>query len=294
MANMFNNALNYITGKSDPSENISVPNGAPNINIPQSERIFPTPAGQDPNPDRYAVPIITDSTRFLGEADQEQTRFHDRVQRAAESQHGYRSNDKSYTPVDTKDTREAKKKIKSKDIGYGHKVKDSETEAGNIYGIPFIDEEGNFIPLSEKDVQFIYNKDVATNLNIARTSTALDDKGNRVGWDFKIARLYGKTQTFDNLPKPYRKVLGNLAYNVGGTKAANKWTDVLTAAFDNNPTKFAKELRRQDSKAYTRGMDNRVLTDLYGSGFIKSEADLNKYKKELPLGSISYRELENI
>ena len=286
MANMFNNALNYITGKSDPSENISVPNGAPNINIPQSERIFPTPAGQDPNPDRYAVPIITDSTRFLGEADQEQTRFHDRVQFSAESPHGLSASG-TYTPIDTHDAREKKKETKSKDIGYGHKIKDSETEAGTIYGIPFIDKNNKFIPLSERDVQFIYDNDVASNLNIARTAKV-------GGWDAKIQKITGGKQTFDNLPKPYRKVLGNLAYNVGGTKAANKWTDVLTAAFDNNPTKFAKELRRQDSKAYTKGMDNRVLKDLYGSGFIKSEADLNKYKKELPLGSISYRELENI
>jgi len=80
MANMFNNALNYITGKSDPSENISVPNGAPNINIPQSAGMLATPESRarqiENSPeiaqDRQALQTITDSTiNFKTEREQQ-------------------------------------------------------------------------------------------------------------------------------------------------------------------------------------------------------------------------------
>ena len=69
----------------------------------------------------------------------------------AEGKHG-KTKAGLYTPVPTNDKREESFSdlVKSKDIGYGHKVKDLETAAKEIYGIPFINAVGEALPIQYK------------------------------------------------------------------------------------------------------------------------------------------------
>jgi len=171
-----------------------------------------------------------------------------------------------YAPVDTNDTREKNFKIKSKDIGYGHKVKDSETASKQIYGIPFINATGDFIPLTEEQVETIYKEDMKVNLELARKS----------GWDKKLKDM---GTTWEDLPIQYKLPLTSLAYNVGGTTAGQEWTEVLRGAKDKDIEYFALHLRRDDAGQKTAGMDNRVVKELKAARLISDSSEVKNVLK---------------
>ena len=64
----------------------------------------------------------------------------------------YAEGDHGDIPSATNDSREADKPIedRSKDVGYGHKVKEHEEASGFIHGIKFKKEDGTYIPLTEE------------------------------------------------------------------------------------------------------------------------------------------------
>lgn len=171
-------------------------------------------------------------------------------------------------PRETSDLKESGTKNKSLDVGFGHKLTDQEKATGKIYGIPFKDKNGKYIELSKEQAREILAKDYAENTKIARKQ-----------WDQKLAAI---GSSWDQIEEPYRQALSSLAYNVGGSRAGNEWTAVLSAAVDQDVVRFAKELRRQDNKKWTAGMDNRVAKDLYAAGLISS---LSEVKSVLPLAN---------
>lgn len=190
--------------------------------------------------------------------------FYSNIGKHAESDHGN-------VPVDTKDAKESNSKIKTKDLGYGHKVKPSEDESGMIHGIKFKNEDGSYTELTEEQKVTILNKDMASELSIAR----------KKGWDSKLKAI---GTTWDDLETPYKQALTSLAYNTGGSVAGGEFTAVLKAAKDKDVKEFAKQLRRNDNGKKTAGMDNRVAKELFYSGLIKSFSEVSK---ELPLGKAS-------
>ena len=179
----------------------------------------------------------------------------------------------SDTPQPTNDASESdkEKEERSKDVAYGHKVTDAEEESGFIHGIPF-KENGQYIEISREDGMKILRADLEKNLKIARTATT-------GGWDKKLNDM---ETSWEELDPRYQRALASLAYNVGGTKAAAKWTEVLRAAKNQNLSQFAWHLRRKDDGEHTAGMDNRVAKELYYSGLITSLADV---KNKLPLAN---------
>lgn len=183
----------------------------------------------------------------------------------------YAEGDHGDIPKPTNDSREADKSIedRSKDVGYGHKVKDFEEASGLIHGIKFKNEDGSYIPLTEEQKIKILNADMARELKLAREG----------GWDKKLKVLGTKWEDLD--PK-YKNALNSLAYNVGGPKAAKQWTAVLFAAKDKNVLDFAAEMRRKDNKKYTAGMDNRVVKELYYAGIISNFSEVSSV---LPLAT---------
>ena len=180
----------------------------------------------------------------------------------AEGKHG-KTKAGLYTPVPTNDKREESFSdlVKSKDIGYGHKVKDLETAAKEIYGIPFINAVGDFIPLTEQQVETIYKEDMRVNLELARKS----------GWDKKLKDM---GTTWEALPIQYKLPLTSLAYNVGGTTAGKEWTEVLRGAKNKDIQYFALHLRREDGGKYTKGMDNRVIKELKAARLISDSSEV--------------------
>ena len=139
-----------------------------------------------------------------------------------------------------------------------------------IHGIPFIDKQGNFIPLTQSQKNIIFKKDMQMNLVEAR----------RAGWDSKLKTM---GTSWEQLDSQYKLPLMSLAYNLGGTNAGKQFTKVLTAAKEKNLNNFAKELRRKAGGKNTKGMDNRVVRELQYSGLIKNS---NSVKSFLPLASI--------
>ena len=190
--------------------------------------------------------------------------FYLNIGKKAEGDHGD-------IPKPTNDSREAKKPIdeRSKDIGYGHKVKEDEEASGFIHGIKFKNEDGSYIPLTEEQKIKILNADMALELKLAREQ----------GWDAKLKAIGTK---WENLDSKYQNALNSLAYNVGGPKAAKQWTAVLFAAKDENVLDFALEMRRMDDKKYTSGMDNRVVKELYYAGIISNFSEVSSV---LPLAT---------
>jgi GH24 family phage-related lysozyme (muramidase) len=174
-------------------------------------------------------------------------------------------------PMPTKDAAEKATPVnqRSKDIGFGHKIQESEEQSGMIHGVQFKDEQGNYIELSREDAMTILEKDIESNVELARKS----------GWDDKLAK-YGTS--WEELDDKYRMALSSLAYNVGGNKAGAEWDKVLDAAAKQDLKKFAKELRRKNNKRYSAGMDNRVAKELYYAGLIES---LSEVKSVLPLAN---------
>jgi GH24 family phage-related lysozyme (muramidase) len=178
------------------------------------------------------------------------------------------------TPVPTNDASEAHlpPAQRSKDVGYGHKVKTHEDTSGMIHGVRFKDEQGNYIALTEAQKRTILQGDIDENVALARRDTE-----NGIGWDTKLANI---DSSWDELDDDYKDVLGSLAFNVGGGTAGREWTAVLTAAKNENLTEFARHIRRQDNNRYTRGMDNRAMKELYAAGLITRRRDV---QAQLPL-----------
>ena len=177
-------------------------------------------------------------------------------------------------PVPTNDASEANlpESQRSKDVGYGHKVKPSEEASGMIHGVRFKDDQGNYIPLTEAQKQTILEGDMDANVDLARSDTE-----GGIGWDTKLANI---NSSWDALDSDYKDVLTSLAFNVGGENAGRSWTAVLTAARDENVTDFANHIRRKDAGRYTAGMDNRAVKELYAAGLITGRSEVSN---QLPL-----------
>ena len=190
----------------------------------------------------------------------------------------YAEDDHGSTPVPTNDASEAStpRSERSRDVGFGHKVQDSENASRTIHGIPFRNPDGSYIPLTDAQKATILQEDMRVLLNQARADT---DQG--IGWDTKLSNI---RTSWDELGAPYQAALTSLAYNVGGSTAGREWTAVLTDARDEDLTSFAKNLRRQDNEAYTAGMDNRVMKELYYAGLISNRSEVSD---QLPLASRS-------
>jgi len=159
------------------------------------------------------------------------------------------TNDASEKPLDP-DKR-------TKDIGFGHKITEKETREGEIYGIQFIDSDGNYIPLTQGQKKTIQQKDMQKHLASARKS----------GWDTKLEE---RGLSWDSLDEAYQLALQDLAYNVGGPGAGEDWTDIFDAIKNQDTEDFVRQLRRQDDGENTRGMDNRVAIVAYALGLISN------------------------
>ena len=183
----------------------------------------------------------------------------------------YAENNHGDTPVFTADAREANlpDDRKSLDIGYGHKIKrgSKEDTSGMIYGIKYKNADGSYIPLTEVQKRDILKKDYDKNTELAL----------KKGWNRKLKE---KGTSWDNLDYKYKNVLSSLAFNVGGRKAGEKWTQVLQAAKDKDAVAFARELRRMDAGEYTAGMDNRVMKELYYAGIIEKRGEVSSVLPE--------------
>ena len=184
--------------------------------------------------------------------------------------------DHGSTPRITKDAAEAGKpdSEKSLDIGYGHKIirGGKEDTSGEIYGIKYKNEDGTYIPLTKEQKLTILRKDFEKNTKLARNS----------GWDKK---LEDKGSSWDELDPRYKDALSSLAINVGGSKAGDDWTRVLDAAIAKDPVAFARELRRKSAGKYTKGMDNRVMKELYYAGIITNRSEVQSVLKKANAGS---------
>jgi hypothetical protein len=174
------------------------------------------------------------------------------AQRTMEGDHGD-------TPVPTNDAGEKTLDLseRSKDIGFGHKITEKETREGAIYGIPFIDPDGNYIPLTQEQKKTIQQKDMQKHLALARKN----------GWDSKLKK---RGLSWDSLDEAYQLALQDLAYNVGGPDAGEDWTDIFDAIENQDTEDFVRQLRRQDAGENTAGMDNRVAKVAYALGLISN------------------------
>lgn len=229
-----------------------------------------TPAEERPEgpaemaPQEPAPRVVDESFSPIERSIQEKTsNFYLNIGEQAETDHGD-------IPVATNDAAEKDKPIeqRTRDIGFGHKIKPSEDSSGMIHGIRFKNEDGTFIPLTEEQKIEILNKDMEAELSLARSS----------GWDTKLRNI---GTSWDDLDYKYKNALTSLAFNTGGSNAGEGWTAVLTAAKNEDPVAFAKEMRRKDAGRNTAGMDNRVLKELYYSGIISNRSEVSSV---LPLG----------
>ena len=172
--------------------------------------------------------------------------------------------DHGNTPVETNDSSEEGKTDKSLDIGYGHKIQQKELDSGEIYGIKFIDDEGKYIPITQEQKEFIQQKDNEVSVNIAR----------KEGWDEKLKK---QGLSWDGIDEKYKLALEDLAYNVGGAKAASEWTAIFKDVKNNDVKGFVGNLRRKDNSKYTAGMDNRAAKAAYAAGLIKNLKEAKEY-----------------
>ena len=186
-----------------------------------------------------------------------------KAQRSWESDHGS-------LPIRTHDAREANKKETDKtfDIAYGHKINEAELTSGQIHGIKFIDNEGNFIPLTEEQKEYIQQKDNEVNVNLARKD----------GWDETLKK---EGLSWDTIDEPYKLALEDLAYNVGGNKAGTKWIKIFKDIKNNDVKSFVGNLRRKDNDEYSAGLDNRAAKAAYAAGLIKNLEEAKEYGLEL-------------
>ena len=168
------------------------------------------------------------------------------------------------TPKETNDSSEKGKDNKSLDIGYGHKIQQKELDSREIYGIKFIDDEGNYIPITQEQKEYIQQKDNEASINLAR----------KEGWDEKLKK---QGLSWDNIDEKYKLALEDLAYNVGGAKAADEWTAIFKDIKNNDLKSFVGNLRRKDNSKYTVGMDNRAAKAAYAAGLIKNLKEAKEY-----------------
>lgn len=171
-------------------------------------------------------------------------------------------------PAITNDSREKGQKVKSRDIAYGHKITEAEEASGIIHGIRFKDANGKDIELTKAQGRKIMQADLEQNVSDAR----------KMGWDAELA-AYG--YKWDDIDTPFQMALSSLAFNIGGAKAS-KFKKAIAAAADGAVLEFAKEMRRLDGGKHTKGMDNRVVKELYYAGIIDS---LDTVKSVLPLAT---------
>ena len=145
------------------------------------------------------------------------------------------------TPIRTHDKQEQNKPVeeRSLDVGFGHKIKEAELASGTIYGIPFKDlKTGTYIPLTSSQKRTIQKLDIEANVQLARNKS----------WD---ATLKSKGMSYESLSEPYKLVLEDIAYNVGGNKAA-VWSGIFDSMKAGDTMKIVGHLRRKaDGKKYS-------------------------------------------
>ena len=194
------------------------------------------------------------------------------VMRSSEGDHGS-------IPVPTNDDAESDlaEKDRSLDVGYGHKVKKSEQASGTIHGIPFKNlKTGAYIPLTDSQKLTIQKKDIEANVKLAR----------KKGWDSK---LKSRGMSYESLSEPFRLVLEDIAYTVGGEGAGLKWDKIFDSMKSGNKQEVVGHLRRTDNEKNTPGMDNRAAKVAYAAGLINTlqeakDAGLSLANtKEIPL-----------
>jgi len=179
--------------------------------------------------------------------------FYDVLRSSLEGDHGS-------IPKPTNDSTEGNvsEGKRSLDIGYGHKLKKSELDSGTIYGIPFQNlKTGEYIPLTDSEKRKIQKKDIEANVNLAR----------KTGWDSTLKSI---GISYESLAEPYRLVLADLAYNVGGKTAGSEWKGIFSAMKAGNTKEIVGHLRRKDNEKNTPGMDNRAAKAAYAAGLIKT------------------------
>lgn len=213
---------------------------------------------QAASPQPEAEPVVEEEVETQAEVVEPNPHedFYLLIGKHAESDHGDE-------PIRTHDAREKglPEEERTYDIGYGHKIKDDEWTSGMIHGIPFVDGEGNYLALTEEQKQEILTADMKAESDLARKV-----------WDKK---LKAQGSSWDKLDIRYRYALTSLAYNVGGSKAGSQWNAVIPAAINRDVKEFAKQLRRQDNKKYTAGMDNRVLKELFYAMLIRNASEVS-------------------
>lgn len=206
--------------------------------------------------------------------------FYSNIGSLAEGRHGYNAKTDTFTPAPTNDAAEKDIPLdqRTKDIGYGHKVQESEMESGMIHGIRFYNPETKtFIPLTESEARIILKRDMATNLSYVLPT-----------WNKRIAEVL-PNKTFNDINPQAQAVLTSLAYNVKG-KSAKKWDDIFdnlgvySSSMDaDEVATFALDLRRKENGVNTKGMDNRVMKELVAAGLITSQKVYDKVVAQLPL-----------
>ena len=170
------------------------------------------------------------------------------------------------TPIPTNDAQEQNKPVteRSLDVGFGHKITEAELASGTIYGIPFMDvKTGTYIPLTSSQKRTIQKLDIEANVQLARNKS----------WD---ATLKSKGMSYESLSEPYKLVLEDIAYNVGGNKAA-VWSDIFDSMKAGDTMKIVGHLRRQDGGKNTSGMDNRAAKAAYAAGLIENLQQAKDY-----------------
>ena len=164
------------------------------------------------------------------------------------------------TPIRTHDKQEQNKPVeeRSLDVGFGHKITKDELASGTIYGIPFKDlKTGTYIPLTGSQKRTIQKLDIEANVKLARTTA----------WNSKLKK---RGMSYESLPEPYKLVLEDIAYNVGGNKAGLGWDKIFDSMKRGNTQEIVGHLRRKDNDQNTAGMDNRAAKAAYAAGLIST------------------------
>lgn len=194
----------------------------------------------------------------------------------AEDAEGFHGN----TPQVSNDDLDAQTGQTTYDIGYGHKITPAEFASGEIHGVQFIDSDGNYIPLTDEQIDQITTADFRMHEERAKNT-----------WRpiFEEMSTPERTYTWDSLDTPYQNVLTSLHYNVRrpgqfrqvvreairASEVVNDGTPEGIAREREAVRRFAEQLRRKNAGVNTAGMDNRVVKELYFAGLIDSHADVS-------------------